>query len=243
LDGDQPGQARAHGSLWDEPRTKVRRGRVEAAIALSIVVHAALGYAVYKVRFAADFQIVDDPVIEAQIVPSPVLLPPPPSRPIEERTKAPPPPTQPLPVREAVLPAPSPLTPTLTIAQVGPQSLTLTGGAGSFTGGSGFVAGPPSLPLIRNPEWASLPSQEQIDALYPARAGRRRIPADVILLCQVLAEGVVVGCRVETESPAGLGFGEAALKMTPMFRIRPKLVDGQAVDRALVRVPIGFSMR
>jgi protein TonB len=41
-------------------------------------------------------------------------------------------------------------------------------------------------------------------------------------------------------APQGEGFGEAALALTPLFRMKPMSRDGQPVAGGIVRVPIAF---
>jgi protein TonB len=52
-------------------------------------------------------------------------------------------------------------------------------------------------------------------------------------------DGKIADCKLISEEPAGLGFGEAGLNMCSTFRMRPK--EGQTADDAgVVRIPIRF---
>ena len=39
-----------------------------------------------------------------------------------------------------------------------------------------------------------------------------------------------------------MGFGDAAMKMSKLFKMRPQTKDGQPVDGGTVRIPIRFTL-
>jgi protein TonB len=97
--------------------------------------------------------------------------------------------------------------------------------------------------IITRPDWARIPSASQISRLYPKRAAREKVQGRVVLRCQVTKAGALTECRVLSETPEGYGFGDAALKLSKMFVMRPKTVDGAPVDDAWVNIPLPFRMR
>lgn len=103
-------------------------------------------------------------------------------------------------------------------------------------------AGPVAPPVIRNPVWISRPTASQVERLYPDRAIARGVSGRAVLLCTVRPNGSMAGCDVESETPGGYRFGEAALAMARYFRISPKTVDGQVVEGARVQIAINFSL-
>jgi TonB family protein len=69
---------------------------------------------------------------------------------------------------------------------------------------------------------------------------KRGIDGEATVSCKVSAQGVLFECRVLSESPTGLGFGAAAIAMTPQFLMRPMIRNGQPVSGAEVRIPIHY---
>ena len=77
---------------------------------------------------------------------------------------------------------------------------------------------------------------------YPQNAAMRGITGMVVLECIVSAKGAVPNCRVLSETPPGLGFGEAAIQMAGLFKMKPAWKDGVAVDGTVVKIPVKFQL-
>ena len=58
--------------------------------------------------------------------------------------------------------------------------------------------------------------------------------------CVVNARGTLDNCSIASETPADMGFGDAAMKLSKLFKMRPQTKDGQPVDGGTVRIPLRF---
>lgn len=110
-----------------------------------------------------------------------------------------------------------------------------------------FTASPPRIwpdeiqpmKVITRPDWLVRPTPQQMASFFPRGAKART--ARVTLTCTVSIDTTVRDCRVRDETPAGQGFGEAALKASKLFRMSPKTVDGQPEDGGVINAGLVFS--
>lgn len=100
--------------------------------------------------------------------------------------------------------------------------------------------GPALAAKITDPDWRSKPTAEHIAQYYPELAMLLSLSGRAILSCQVETTGRLRACAVPTESPQGLGFGAAALKLAPHFEMTPRLVNGKPAAGGDVQIPIRF---
>lgn len=100
----------------------------------------------------------------------------------------------------------------------------------------------PRPSVLVQPDWLQRPGGEDLKRAYPEAATKAHADGRSTIRCTVSAEGSLTNCRVTAEEPAGLGFGEAALKLSPLFKMRPLSRDGTPVDGGTVNIPIRFVM-
>ena len=101
---------------------------------------------------------------------------------------------------------------------------------------------PPRPSVITNPDWVSRPSGSDLARFYPPRAAEREIGGRVVLSCTVTESGSLTACSVQSEDPPGQGFGQASLRLTSRFRMRPQTRDGAPVGGARVTIPITWQL-
>lgn len=88
---------------------------------------------------------------------------------------------------------------------------------------------------LRQPDGTDLIRAMPLDALRSSPP----TPGRVVLDCYVEGDGRLIDCSVMTEEPAGMGFGDAALSLAPMFQLNREV---QALDESSrIALPISWA--
>lgn len=102
-----------------------------------------------------------------------------------------------------------------------------------------FCAADVAAAQNRDADWLKKPTAENLMAVWPRQGLERGLGGRAKLTCIVTVQGALRDCKVVEESPPGIGFGAAALALTPQFLMRPAMKDGKPVQGE-VSIPINF---
>lgn len=89
-------------------------------------------------------------------------------------------------------------------------------------------------------EWRQLPAGRDFARHYPRGAVQRRLEGGAILCCRPRTDGRL-SCELGAESPAGEGFGAAAIRLSRLMRMeRESLTAFQSDPQNYLQIPIYF---
>jgi TonB family protein len=86
--------------------------------------------------------------------------------------------------------------------------------------------------------YQSVPSADQFLRYYPEKAMNLSVEGRATLVCTITADGGVSDCSVSAEMPLGYGFGDAAIKLAPLFKMNTTTSSAGAQ----VAIPIAFKL-
>jgi hypothetical protein len=89
--------------------------------------------------------------------------------------------------------------------------------------------------------WVRRPSGEDMQRYYPPNALQQRLEGRATIACSVDLRGKFHDCLVVAERPRGQGFGDAAARMAPLYKVRMgNSADGAPIQPA---TPVTFEVR
>lgn len=92
------------------------------------------------------------------------------------------------------------------------------------------------------PDWIKAPDAETISDFYPTRANQMNVQGASTIKCIVRTDHRLHDCVIASESPAGYGFGEAAIRASSTFQLRPGTVNGVEQSEGEVTVPLRWAI-
>jgi hypothetical protein len=96
---------------------------------------------------------------------------------------------------------------------------------------------------VRLPEWTTVLDPAAVQAIFPDAAAAAGVGAGRgVADCLVGPDGALTDCRVASEKPAALGFGEAAVQVAQTMRMNLWSEDGRPTVGARIRLPVEFSL-
>jgi TonB family protein len=94
-------------------------------------------------------------------------------------------------------------------------------------------------PVITDPDWLRKPTSDDMGAAYPVKAAKAGLSGRAMIKCIVTVTGALRACEVIGENPPAEGFGPAAMALSRVFLMKPRLADGIPVE-AEISIPISF---
>lgn len=110
------------------------------------------------------------------------------------------------------------------------------------------LAAPCIAQVDANPAWAPRPQESAppdpsiLERYYPQRARDQGVSGRVVIDCAITPQGALSGCRVISESPRGMGFGEASVRAATRLRVRTHGRSGNGAPGARIQIPLDWRL-
>ena len=112
-----------------------------------------------------------------------------------------------------------------------PLALAASAAMSSQSAGPVF-SGENLAPTISDPHWIERPSD--LSRYYPVRAVTRGVEGNAVVDCVVARSGWLTDCVVVSETPARMGFGQAAIRIARDHRMSPAMRDGVPIEARFI---------
>jgi hypothetical protein len=97
---------------------------------------------------------------------------------------------------------------------------------------------------VTSVQWLGQPTAQQWASVYPPKAKAAGVTAgSATLSCTVEVDGGLKACGVKDETPAGMGFGAAAMAAVPVFVMKQWNDDGEPMVGRKITFPLTFQVK
>jgi len=96
-------------------------------------------------------------------------------------------------------------------------------------------------PLDTPPDWIRRPTPAQLLEVFPTEAYKRGVSGRALINCISTVQGALTDCVTLDETPAGMGFGGAAIALTPQFLMKPGQRGGKPALSS-ISIPVVFKL-
>ena len=86
--------------------------------------------------------------------------------------------------------------------------------------------------------WSARPTGDDIAKYYPQAAFSTGVSGWTVLQCQLGPKTSFKACTVLAEAPTGYHFGDAGLKLSRLFRLKPAAADADIAEGDVITLPI-----
>lgn len=104
------------------------------------------------------------------------------------------------------------------------------------------VSGVDATGMIDAADWITKPGAFKLFSFLPKRFTKPGIQGKVVLKCRILPNASATDCSVVSDTGPDGVLGEAALKASKLFQIKPRTVNGTPSDSAWVLIPIDYNL-